>query len=266
MSDADRFTRAFETVGEDFDRLGVHLWFPIGSAAVEAVAPAPGDRVLDACCGTGASALPAARRVGDTGALDAVDVSGPLIEVLRAKSGDLANLRAHVADVTTWPGADYDIVQAVLGIFFFPDMTAGTEYLINRLRPGGRAGFTIWRRGAMVRAGEHLHDALAKVTGVPAQPRPSRLIDDLNEPEPFRAWLTERGLRDVTVTENPLRVPMTPDLAWLVVTGSGYRGVLADLDAGQVEAVRAAYLEALARDGLDELDATTLVGVGVRPA
>lgn len=263
MSVNDRSTRAFDTAAADFDRLGAYLWRPIAAATSARTAPAAGERVLDACCGTGASALPAAERVGPNGRVDAVDLSPGLIEVLRQRAAAHSQLRPHIGDVTAWPESGYDLVQVVLGIFFFPDMTAGTEYLIGRARPGGRAGFTIWRRGAMEIAGKHLGAAVAAVTGAtPPPPRPPHLVDQLNRSDAFRAWLGERGLTEVTVTEHELRLTMTPEIAWLVVTGSGYAGAIAGLDESQTAAVRDAYLTSLDTAGVDELDATTLIGVG----
>lgn len=264
MSVNDRSMRAFDTAAADFDRLGEYLWQSIAAATVECTAPASGHRVLDACCGTGASALPAAERVGPAGRVDAVDLSESLIAVLRRKGSGYPQLHPYIADVTTWPQDGYDLVQVVLGIFFFPDMTAGTEHLISRVRPGGRAGFTIWRRGTMEAAGKHLGAALTAVTGATQPVRPPHPIDQLNQPDPFRAWLGNRGLVDVTVTEHELRLPMTPEIAWLVVTGSGYAGALAELDQAQTAAVHDAYLTSLGKDRIRELDATTLIGVGTR--
>jgi trans-aconitate methyltransferase len=258
----DRYLKAFDTAAADFERLGEHLWKPIGRATVDRTAPAPGDRVLDACCGNGASAIPAADRVGNRGLVDAVDRSAALIEDLRSRTGELTSLSAHTADVTSWPGSGYDVVQAVLGIFFFPDMAAGTEHLITRARPGGRVGFTIWRRDAMIAPGMHLREAVSRVTGRPAEPRPTGPVEAVNLPGDYHAWLTERGLTDVTVTTNELRLPLTPDLAWLVVTGSGFVTILDGLDQDQIEGVRAEYLDSLNRAGVTELDATTLIGVG----
>lgn len=103
----------------------------------------PGERVLDACCGTGASALPAAALVGPTGTVDAVDMSGPMVAELRRRAADVPQVTAHEADVTTWPGTDYDAVVCALGIFFFPDMTTGTDHLVRRARPDGRVALTI---------------------------------------------------------------------------------------------------------------------------
>jgi methylase of polypeptide subunit release factors len=43
-------------------------------------------RVLDLCCGAGASAIPAAQAVGPTGRVLAVDVAEPLLETARTRA------------------------------------------------------------------------------------------------------------------------------------------------------------------------------------
>ncbi|MFV0433397.1 MAG: methyltransferase domain-containing protein [Leucobacter sp.] len=260
----ERFAHAFDDTAANFDELGAYLWRPIGAATVEATRPAEGERVLDACCGNGASALPAAHLVGSRGTVDAVDLSEILLEQLAQRANALPQLATHRADVTAWEPNGYDIVHCALGIFFFPDMTAGTEHLISRARPGGRVGLTIWRRGAVEQASEHLLLALQRVVGIDPEPRPDHLIYRVNEPEAFERWLTELGLHDVAVVEHELRVPMTPEVAWLVIVGSGFVAMLAGLDSEQVAEVRTAYLRSLAEAGVTVLDATTLIGTGVR--
>lgn len=255
--------RAFDAAAADFTALGHHLWEPIGAATVAAAGLGPGDRVLDACCGTGASAIPAARLVGAEGVVDAVDLSGPMIDELRRLATGLPQVRAQQADVTAWDTGGYDVVQSALGIFFFPDMTSGTEHLIGLARPGGRIVFTIWRGDAMAAAGRCLGRAVAAATGTaPPKDREPTLFDRVNQADSFAAWLTERGLAEVAVSVRELRLTMTPDLAWLVITGSGYRGALAALDPDTVDRVRERYLGLLQADGVTELDATTLIGTG----
>lgn len=51
-----------------------------------------------------------------------------------------------------------------------------------------------------------------------------------------------------------------------MITGSGYHGALAELDPDIVDAVRKHYLDSLRAEGVTELDATTLVGVGTTSA
>jgi hypothetical protein len=144
-------------------------------------------------------------------------------------------------------------------------MTAGTERLVAAARDGGRVVFTIWRGDAMAAAGRHLRRAVAAATdGEPAPERRRSLFDEVNQPDAYAAWLAGRGLSDVDVQVDELRLAMTPDLAWLVVLGSGFRGALAGLAPDTVETVRERYLISLRDEGVDELDATTLIGVGTR--
>lgn len=266
VSDTERFVRSFDDTAWNFDLLGPHLWDPIGEATVEYTAPARGESVLDACCGTGASAIPAGRRVGAAGHVDAVDLSAVLLKQLRRKAQEMPQIATHRADATVWERDGYDVVQCALGIFFLPDTTAGTEHLISRARRGGRIGFTIWRRGAVEEAARHLQAALAQVrtADTKPKPKPSHLIERINQAGAFRDWLRGLGLERATVTESALRVPMTPEIAWLVITGSGYVSAINGLDQQQVARVRDAYLGSLADAGVTELDATTLIGTGTR--
>lgn len=261
----DRYTRAFDKASSDFDRLGDHLWRPIGQAVVGATDPRPGERVLDACCGNGASAIPAARRVGERGHVDAVDMAPAMVSELTRLAADLPQLHPHTADVTCWQTGNYDVVQSVLGVFFFPDMNSGSEHLVRCAHPGGRVGLTVWRRGAIEVLGEHLARSVAQVTGVASEkPRPSS-IADIREAEPFRDWMTERGLVDVIVHTHELRIALTPEIAWLMITGSGYIAALADLDETRVADVRRTYLASLDAQGVSAVDATTLTAIGTRP-
>lgn len=264
MSDERFHGRAFDRTERDFERLGQYLWYPIGRATVERTQPRAGERVLDACCGDGASALPTATLVGSLGSVDAVDLSERLLRHLADSADALAQLDVHRADVTAWEPDDYDLVQCVLGLFFFPDIEAGTRYLVSRARSGGRVGLTIWRRGAVEEAGRSLRRAIRKVTGGgDDEVRPERLIDQINTADAYATWLRSLGLVQVRVTESPLAVPMTSEIAWLVIIGSGFIGYLQGLSDVQVENVRVAYLRELADARISELDATTLIGTGV---
>lgn len=49
-------TAAFDAATADFGRSRPLLWQPVSAGTVELKHPGPGERVLDACCGDGASA------------------------------------------------------------------------------------------------------------------------------------------------------------------------------------------------------------------
>jgi demethylmenaquinone methyltransferase / 2-methoxy-6-polyprenyl-1,4-benzoquinol methylase len=94
----------------------------------------PGDRVLDACCGTGDLAL-AAERAGGT--VVGVDFSASMLARARRKSGSVE--WAH-GDVTALPFADetFDAATIGFGIRNVPELEAGLCELARVLRPGGR--------------------------------------------------------------------------------------------------------------------------------
>lgn len=272
----------FDRAAADFRRLGPLLWDPIGERTAAAVSPQPGERVLDACCGDGASALPAAAAVGPAGHVDAVDVSLAMVHALARRARDLPALHVHCADVTTWEDparqgparqgsgrgpararAGYDVVQCALGVFFLPDMDAGTEHLVRCARPGGRVAVTVWRRDALAPAGQALATAVARHREDVQPPAASQQSRRVATAQDLAGWLGARGLRGVRVEVVPHAVPATPEALWALVLGSRFRGLLQGLDAAAVEVVREEYLGALA--GGPPVDATTLVGVGLAP-
>jgi hypothetical protein len=67
------------------------------------------------------------------------------------------------------------------------------------------------------------------------------------------------------VAVEELSLASTPEVTWLVIVGSGFRGALAKVPADAVDAVRELYLASLRDEGVTELDASTLIGSGRRP-
>jgi demethylmenaquinone methyltransferase/2-methoxy-6-polyprenyl-1,4-benzoquinol methylase len=101
--------------------------------AAEAVV-APGDTVLDACCGTGDLAL-AAERAGGT--VTGADFSERMLARARAKSQTVDWI---LADVTALPFPDgsFNAVTVGFGIRNVPELEAGVSELARILVPGGR--------------------------------------------------------------------------------------------------------------------------------
>ena len=94
----------------------------------------PGDRVLDACCGTGDLAL-AAERAG--GIVTGLDFSERMLERARRKSDTVTWVRA---DVTALPFQEesFDAATVGFGVRNVPELEAGLGELARVLRPGGR--------------------------------------------------------------------------------------------------------------------------------
>jgi len=114
---------------------------PLGLAAMQRLAPAPGEQVVDVGCGCGDTSLELARRVGPEGGVLGLDISAPMLEVARgrAEAAGAHNLAFREADAQTaaLPGGR-DAVFSRFGVMFFADPEAAFANLRRSLRPGGR--------------------------------------------------------------------------------------------------------------------------------
>jgi ubiquinone/menaquinone biosynthesis C-methylase UbiE len=144
----DKATITFNTAADYFDAPALSFWNRFGQRTIEIANLQPGMRVLDACCGTGASAIPAALNVGMTGSVLGVDLAESLLELARNKSQrqGLTNIEFQCADFSTLnlPSESFDAIVCVFGIFFLPDMEAAVAELWRMLRPGGTLAITSW--------------------------------------------------------------------------------------------------------------------------
>ena len=95
----------------------------------------PGDRVLDACCGTGDLAL-AARDAG--GEVTGLDFSEAMLARARRKSSAIAWISGDVLALP-FPDESFDVVTIGFGLRNVPDLEAGLRELARVTRsPGGR--------------------------------------------------------------------------------------------------------------------------------
>jgi demethylmenaquinone methyltransferase/2-methoxy-6-polyprenyl-1,4-benzoquinol methylase len=96
----------------------------------------PGDRVLDACCGTGDLAV-AAERAGAR--VTGLDFAPAMLERARRKSATVEWIEGDVLALPFGDGA-FDVATVGFGIRNVADLDAGLEELARVLRPGGRLG------------------------------------------------------------------------------------------------------------------------------
>ena len=169
------------------------------SLAVEEVVW-PGDRVLDACCGTGDLAVAAERRGGRVVGLD---FSERMLERARRKSGAIEWVQGDALALPFGDG-EFDAATVGFGVRNLADLEAGLRELARVVRPGGKLAvleitrprgilkpfFRLWFDGVIPVLGRVLPGGQA-YTYLPASVRRFPGPDDLS------ALLERAGFEDV---------------------------------------------------------------------
>jgi SAM-dependent methyltransferase len=120
---------------------------PLGRRALAALAPRPGESVLDIGCGGGETALELARAVAPDGTVVGVDVSAAVLAFAQRAAKGCERVRFVHADAQVFPfgPASFDAVFSRFGVMFFADPTAAFINIRRSLRPNGRLAFVCWR-------------------------------------------------------------------------------------------------------------------------
>src|ERR1700694_1892959 len=120
-----RAARTYNAAADVYDDPANSFWERFGRRTVERLQLRKGAMVLDVCCGSGASALPAAEIVGSSGFVLGIDLADRLLENGRAKAKAraLLNVQFRVGDLL-----DLRI----------PDMSLALRLLWERVHSGGK--------------------------------------------------------------------------------------------------------------------------------
>jgi ubiquinone/menaquinone biosynthesis C-methylase UbiE len=106
-----------------------------------------GERIIDVGCGSGATSIAFAEKVGPSGHVLGIDVSGPMLARARQSAPAGLPIEFVLADATVHPfePASYDLLASRFGVMFFADPALSFANMRKALRPSGRLAFVCWR-------------------------------------------------------------------------------------------------------------------------
>ncbi|MGE0700801.1 MAG: class I SAM-dependent methyltransferase, partial [Hyphomicrobiaceae bacterium] len=116
---------------------------PLGLAAMDALAPQPGQTILDIGCGAGQTLLQLAERVGSSGRVIGVDIAPRVLEVARERAAGLDLIQLVQADAgnLALPDEFADGIYSRFGVMALDDPEAGFSNFRRMLRRGSRLAF-----------------------------------------------------------------------------------------------------------------------------
>lgn len=124
---------------------------PLEELLVGVVSPERGGDVLDVGCGTGATTLAVARRLGGRGSCVGIDISDPMVAAARARAKregtQAVFIRANAQDHAFEP-ASFDAIISRFGVMFFENSVAAFANLRRAARYGAELRFVAWRSAA----------------------------------------------------------------------------------------------------------------------
>jgi SAM-dependent methyltransferase len=246
----------YAATADHFDDAALSFWDRYGRETVTRTGLRPGDHVLDACCGTGASALPAARAVGATGHVLGIDLAEPALALARAKAraAHLANVEFRCADAehTGLPSESFDAVVCVFGVFFLPDIAAAIAELWRLVRPGGTLAITVW-------GPDFLEPATTAFWAGVGMERPDLVgafhpWTRVTDPAALSRLFEQAGAAAPAVEAEPGTHPLArPGDWWTIVLGTGYRATVEQLEAAAARRVRTTSVTWLRQHAIREL-------------
>jgi ubiquinone/menaquinone biosynthesis C-methylase UbiE len=207
----------FDLAAPTYDEVGVPWFGPIAQGLVDALAPRPGEIVLDVGCGKGAATFLLAERVVPQGRVVGLDASAGMLERARllAEQRGVAGIDWMLGDAAApgLPSASVDVVASSLVLFFLPEPVAALRAWREVLAPEGRLGVTTF--GSFAPAIDALSALLQPYLpgggldpSAPAQP--SAFDSDAGVEE----MLTDAGFTDLTTRHLEVTVRLRDVQHW----------------------------------------------------
>ena len=257
----------YNAASDYFDHPANTFWERYGRRTVERLPLVPGARVLDVCCGSGASAIPAAKIVGPRGSVVGVDLAENLLDLARVKATQLSldNAEFQSGDMTNlaFETETFDAVICVFGIFFVPEMEVALQELKRVLKTGGTLAITTWGPRLFEPVNSVFWNSVRDLR--PDLHKSFNPWDRISEPDDLRSLLVSAGFTNTEVVAESGSQPVnSPEDWWAMVRGSGYRGTIDQLSVEDRERVQRANFDFIREAAVQSVDTNVVYGVALK--
>ena len=236
---------AYNAAADHFDDEALRVWAEYGRRTIERLALPSGATVLDVGCGTGASAIPAAEKVGPKGKVIGVDLAQSLLGLARDKAAarNLANIEFRLGDMENlgFPGEHFDAVICVFAIFFASDVAKQINELWRMVRVNGQLAITTWGPRVWEPGSTGWWSAVKRLR--PDLASAFNPWDRIAEPNALRELFEQAGVPEPELVAEDGRQPLrSAEDWWTMVLGSGFRWTVDQMEPAMAEQLRDANI------------------------
>lgn len=264
MNRTNKVIKTYNSAADSFEMKPLGFWSFFGRQTVEHAGLKKGDKVLDVCCGSGASALPASKEVGREGLVFGVDIAHNLLKIAHDKTvveglDQVYFMKADMEQIH-FVGHRFDAVICVFGIFFFEDMAGQLAKLWNLLRPTGKIAITTWSHDIFSAASEIWKAELSQI-------RPDLVSDfnpwdEITSKQGLTHLFSQAGIQNVQIdlVERDQNL-QTPGDFWTIAMGSGFRWAIEQLNTEERSFFKSRLLSKIKEKKISSIKTNALIAV-----
>ena len=271
MDEKQAIIQVFNLVSKLYDNPSLRFFPACAQNMVDYAKIKQGQKVLDIATGTGMVAMAAAQVVGNEARVQAIDLSGNMIEQAKEnlKHAGLSNVDFYIMDgeQLEFENDVFDVITCSYGLFFMPDMPAALKSWLRVLKPGGKIIFSSFAPSAFTPQSDIFLKHLAEYNIVPPTPRWLQLAEE----ELCKTILEENGFVNAQVTQAQLGYHLKEkENWWQAIQSAGYRGLYEQLPDEHRTDFQKKHLTKIEEELMTDkgiwLDVQTLFSSAIKPA
>ena len=235
--------------GELADRIDQQLR-PAADWIIDAVAPRPGDRVLELAGGPGTLSILIAERVSPDGSVLHSDFSEEMVKVAwkRFESEGVGDIESRVMDAEQidLPDASMDVVVCRMGYMLMADPAAALRESARVLAAGGRVALAVWTDAPSNPWVSLPMQAVATELNAPPPPPDAPGLWSLGDRQRVEGLLRDAGLNEIRIEILDGSAEYESAEQWLAATkrlAGPLKALFANLEQPAREAIERRVLE-----------------------